>query len=687
MFSKTHNHSQVLTFRHFTHKGYALFACLGREVRIGVLTAATLACTTPRLTGQTLRTAEGHDSTSVATEATTSLGEAVVSASRTPLAAAVSARQVTALTRRDLDAAGITTINDALKSVASVDVRQRGGFGIQTDISIDGGTFDQITLLVNGVPVNNPQTGHNAADFPVNLSDIERIEILEGAASRLFGSQAFSGAVNIVTRQGGERLSASTAAGSYGTVTAAARTAWPATARFRTSLSGSWQRSDGAVDNGDFQGGKLFWQGRYDAPTLHLDAQAGVSVNDFGANTFYSAAYPDQWEATRRYLLSVRAETRGRLHLVPQVSWLRSVDHYQLTRHAAAGENFHRGDVYTLGLNAWTQWALGRTAFGAELREEEIVSTSLGRPLDEGQTVPIRGQDSLRYTRRDGRTNLSFFLEHVVVWRRWTVSAGIMALRNTSLGTTYSFYPGVDVSYLPGGGWRLYASWNRSMRLPTFTDLWYKSPTQEGNVGLRPETNSAFRLGADWERGPVAVTAKAYFNRGHDMIDWVMFTADDLYHATSFSLDNVGASLSLRLDMGRWLGPKQPFTHFAAAYAYGYQHRRDATPYFKSNYALEYLRHKFTASLAHRIFGPLSARWSLRVTDRMGGYLLYRDGQSTGELRPYGAHAVLDCRLTWQGRGWAVRADVTNLTDHRYYDIGNVEQPGCCFLAGVSLTL
>lgn len=676
-----------LTFRHFSRRGYALFACLGREVRIGVLSVATLACATPRLTGQTLRHAEGQDSTLTAEEAATPLGEAVVSASRAPLAAAVAARQVTTLTRQDLDAAGITTINDALKLAAGVDVRQRGGFGIQTDISIDGGTFDQITLLVNGVAVNNPQTGHNAADFPVNLSDILRIEILDGAAARLFGTQAFSGAVNIVTRPSGSRLSVSAAGGTDGTVLASARTAWTPAALFATSLSGSWQRSDGAVRNSAFQGGKLFWQGRYDVPSVRVEAQAGATINDFGANTFYSAAYPDQWEATRRYLLSARAETRGRIHLAPQVSWLRSVDHYQLTRHSSAGENFHRSDVYTLGLNAWTQWALGRTAFGAELREEEIFSTSLGRDLEEGQTEPVRGQDGLRYTRRDGRTNLSFFLEHVVVLRQWTISAGVMAGRNTALGPGYSFYPGIDISYRPGADWRLYASWNRSMRLPTFTDLWYQSPTQAGNVGLRPEKNSAFRIGADWRRGPFSATAKAYYNRGDDMIDWVMFTAGDRYHATAFRLDNMGFSLSAAADMARWLGGRQPFTRLTVAYAYIHQHRRDATPYFRSNYALEYLRHKFTASLGHRIFGPLSARWSLRVEDRMGGYLAYHDGQATGELHPYGAHAVLDCRLTWQARRWAVRADVTNLTNHRYYDIGNVEQPGCCFLAGVELRL
>ena len=68
----------------------------------------------------------------------------------------------------------------------------------------------------------------------------------------------------------------------------------------------------------------------------------------------------------------------------------------------------------------------------------------------------------------------------------------------------------------PQLGVALTASWNRSLRLPTFTDLYYKNPSQEGNVGLRPEENSAFRLGAT-HHAPCGITveAAAFYNRGH----------------------------------------------------------------------------------------------------------------------------------------------------------------------------
>ena len=693
MFSSKQKENHTLVFRRFRHKGFALFSCLGREVRIGVLRASTLR-SSASLLAVTAMTLPGQASRFASAEAadTLDLGEAVVAASRAPLASEVQARPVVTLTRRELAAAGVTSVNDALKLAAGIDVRQRGAFGIQTDISINGGTFDQISLLVNGIAVNNPQTGHNSADFPLNIADIERIEVLEGAASRLFGSQAFSGAVNIVTKKSAQGASGAKPGvelqahgGSYGTVGGQGRLQWGGDGGWQTSVSGGWERSDGAVDNGDFSHGRFFWQGSYDHPDFSLEAQAGASLSEFGANTFYSAAYPDQWEATRRLLVSVKGESKGRVHFVPQVSWLRNVDHYQLVRNTKTGENFNLGDVYTASLSAWTRWLLGTTSLGAEIREENLYSTNLGREMDESLHFGVKGEDGINYTKKDGRTNVSYFAEHNVVAGIVTVSAGVLAQRNSSVGRGFSFYPGVDLSLRPGAGWRLFASWNKSLRLPTFTDLWYKSPSQEGNTNLRPEKNSSFHIGAELTRSALRLSVKGFYNRGTDMIDWVMFSADDKYHTANFQLDNYGAGATLTLDFDRWLGQRQPLSWFKLDYAYIYQHRRDDQAYFKSNYALEYLRHKLVAVLAHRIVGPLAAEWTFRLQDREGSYLEYSGTKPTGQLRPYGTHALLDCKLTWEKPNYSLFVDMTNLTSHRYYDLGNVRQPGFLVMAGGKL--
>ena len=195
MFKQQVKQAQPGTFKRFSRKNYALLTCFHRQVRIGVLSVATLGATQSALA---MNPGKGFAGDTIAEQ---NLREATITASRAKIAADKAARVVSVITRDQIERAGATSVNDLLKLTAGVDVRQRGGFGVQSDISINGGSFDQITVLLNGVPINNPQTGHLVSDFPVSPDEIERIEILEGAAGRLFGSQAFSGAINVVTRK------------------------------------------------------------------------------------------------------------------------------------------------------------------------------------------------------------------------------------------------------------------------------------------------------------------------------------------------------------------------------------------------------------------------------------------------------------------------------------------------------
>ena len=671
-----------VTFHRFSRGGYAVFASLHRQVRIGVLTVGMLTSVNlPKVAAaQPLSTAA--DSTAVATDE--ELTEVTVAGTMTPLTALQSARIVGVITRQQIESSAVQTVNDLLKLAVGVDVRQRGGFGIQTDISIDGGTFDQITLLLNGVDISSPHTGHLAADFPVSLSDIERIEVLEGAASRVYGASAFGGAINIVTKHDGKQgasLDAGAHGGSYATFGGDARVALNTTCsdlRLSQSISGTYQRSDGATTNSDFARGNAFVSGRLDAEDFRIDWQTGYSQKSYGANTFYSAAYPNQYERNRRTIVSLAAESKGRVRLRPEVYWNRLVDNFELIRGTATGENFHRTDVHGARITADVSWVAGRTAVGAEVREEGIYSTSLGLPIT-STLHAIAGESPLYYTNHDSRTNFSINAEHTLVLSRFTASVGVLANKNSRFDNHLRFYPGVDLAYTPSAHWRLFASYNKGFRLPTFTDLYYKSPTHEGNQGMRAEESHSFQLGtkANYLFGPVATsyTLKGFYHRGTDMIDWVMYAADDVFHSANFDLDNMGLQAQATASYKRWA--------LNLSYAYIHQKRHDDIAIFKSNYAMEYLRHKFVATLDHPIVSHLTASWTFRWQDRMGSYILYENAQSTGQLVDYDPYATLDLKLRWTQRHYELWAEATNLFNHRYYDLGNIPQPGIVVLGGV----
>ena len=669
--------SPALRFKHFTRRGYALFSCIGREVLICTLSVSTL--TYAKADGISTKpegTAAAADSLS---RQEVKLDEVVVTGSRAPLTALQSAKIVAVITRDDIRRAPAESINDILKLATGVDVRQRGGFGVQTDISINGGTFDQITILLNGVNISSPQTGHNAADFPVSLSDIERIEILEGASARVFGSSAFNGAINIVTRQDdSSNVTVAAEGGSFGTFGADASLNL-ATGSLNQKISGGYTQSDGGTKNSDFRRRRAYYMGKYSSRIADIAWQGGFSSQDYGASTFYSARFDNQYETTRRFLASATANIRPladeRLVVAPTLYWHRDIDHYQLTRHmegAKNGENFHRMDVYGAALNAYASWLLGKTAAGVDIRKEHIISTAYGSPLDESEWKSIHGS-SRHYDHMGERTNTSLFVEHNVIVGPLTVSAGLLANRNTGLDSKFRLYPGVDISYRPSDNWKIYASWNKALRVPTFTDLYTSNSAQQGDINLRPEKNSTFKLGTRFRTRGVETIVSGFYSKGSDIIDWVYESADSKkYHALNIGkLDNMGYSAELTLRPAEWTG-HSIITRIKAGYAFIHQTHDTDRPIYGSLYALEYLRHKATLQVDHRIWRQLSASWTARWQQRMNHY------------SPY---TKVDCKLSWDTPTYSLYVKADNITCHRYYDLGGVLQPGLWIMAGGRLKI
>ena len=684
MFNKKFLKKPTYVFRQYDGKSYSAFNSMKKEIRIGVLAASTL------LMAHNACLASHTDCLQIVRDssATTdvNLGEALVTGSQLPVSVEKAWSKVIVISRQEIENAKCQTINDILKLCPEVDVRQRGAFGVQTDVSLGGGTFDQVTFLLNGVNINNPQTGHLSADFPVAISDIERIEVLNGASARTFGSQALNGIINIITRvENTSAIGVHAEGGSYGTIGGGA-SANLISKGFKNRLSTDYFHTDGAVTNSDFGRLRVFYQGNYKDDFTRLNWFAGYSGQRYGANTFYSAKFPNQWEEGQRYMASFSAESLlGKIKLQPSASFVRNYDHFQLIRHSNTGENFHRTDVSSLRLCGSGKWLLGRTAAGLEMRHEGILSTNLGRPLDEDQYVSIEHKHNRYYDHRDNRTNMSAFVEHAFNYETFSANIGVMANRNTAVDDKYRFYPGVDVGCNLFADLKIFASWNISMRMPTFTDLYYKSPTQEGNVGLRPERLSTYKLGLDFNHSWFGMDVSGIYRRGNHMIDWVMYSESDVYHSAAFKLDNWQLLANLKVDFNRLL-PAQHFLKSAkVSYIYNYQKRHDNILIYQSNYALDYVRHKITASLDHNIFKNLSASWFVRWQERMGTYLAYENGVTKKtSYRPY---IIVDLKLRWTQPTYNIYASLENLLARKYYDLGSVPQPRFTFLVGANFNI
>ena len=678
------NKRTPMTFKQFGRKGYSLFACLGREVLIGTLSVATL--TYAKADGISIEPIK-PDTTKTSREVR--LEEVNVTGSRAPLTRGQQARMVTVLERADIQAAPVQSINDLLKYAVGVDVRQRGPIGAQTDVSIRGGNYEQITILLNGINICDPQTGHNAFDFPLDISDIERIEVLEGPAGRVYGTSSLVGAINIVTKKDTESgLDAHLDGGSYGYLNTGARVALQG--KTSHSLSANLTRSDGYSRNkagglnADYSGGKAFYQGSYDDGQFNVSWHAGLSTRGFGSNTFYGAKWDDQYEHTMKTYTAIQAENKqGRFHLRPSIYWNHTTDRFELFRDAPDiyPFNYHRTDVYGVNLNSYFDWALGRTALGAELRNEDLVSGNLGEPLS--KTHHIHGTDR-DYDHGLNRTNISFVLEHNILLKRFTLSAGIVAVKNSWNEMNMRVYPGIDASYRIGDYWKIYASYNTSLRMPSATELYYSVGGHKADKHLKPEELEAVEGGIKYASRTVEGSLSIYHNHCKNLIDWIRRTsdADAPWESVNFTKVNAtGIETALDFNLSEMLPSQNMLRKLNIAYCYIDQNKVEEHG-IQSQYALEYLRHKLTCNLQMHIWNCLDMGIHYRFQDRTGTYT-----NAEGNVQDYKPYGVVDARLSWNAEKYNLYVEANNLFDKTYVDFGHIPQPGIWFMAGASIHL
>ena len=107
-----------------------------------------------------------------------------------------------------------------------------------------------------------------------------------------------------------------------------------------------------------------------------------------------------------------------------------------------------------------------------------------------------------------------------------TVNAGIMAHHNSDR-KGFRFYPGIDISYRFNSYFRLYTSANKTLRMPTFTDMFYKSPVQKGNPDLEPEEAITLEGGIKYSNAFLKGNISAFRRWGFNMIDWIKNTSPD----------------------------------------------------------------------------------------------------------------------------------------------------------------
>jgi iron complex outermembrane receptor protein len=670
MISKTTNGKKLVAFRQWSRKPYAVFSSLKLQLKICVLSVAySLVNPVQECKAQT-------DSTAI--EKKMELEEVEVTGQRAPVLASQVSRMVTVITRREMEQAPAQSINELLENVPQVDIRQRGTNGVQADISIQGGSFDQTLILLNGINLTDPQTGHHNLNLPIGLSSVDRMEILKGPASRVFGPNAFAGAVNFVTGENTRNtIHAAFTGGDFGYYNGNVCINQHS-GKIHNLLEVTKSGSNGYSSNTDYTMWNAFYHGKIAFKRNFAGIQLGYMQKDFGANSFYSPKLPNQYESNNTYFGSINGSFGTQWKIIPAIYWRRNYDHFIFDRTIPAnGANFHYTDVYGANINITYAWLYGRSSFGADYRNEIIYSTSLGKLLNSGEQKEIPGENGKCYTHSDWRENKSLYAEHTIHSDRMNISVGFMVNNNTKRNKT-GMYPGVDVSLNLTPEYKAFFTVNRSLRLPTFTDLYYKSKAQLGDIDLKPEEAWIVEIGLKAGKGNLSWNVSCFHKWGKQTIDYIW--RDTIWHAeniTELNTDGVEASLSFK--SGGFIEQAQ--------LSYSLILVNKSSGSFPSYYALDYLKHKVCASVSHKIYKNISVYWQASVQERNGYYDKWDATGKTSIQTTYHPYLLIDGRIAWQHRVCKAFIESTNLLNEDYIDIGNILQPGTWVKVGLEINI
>jgi len=593
----------------------------------------------------------------------------VVTATRVEQKVSEQASSVSVVTREEIEEKSAVLAGDALQGIPGVDVQRSGSAGNRENIKIRGGLGTHTLVLIDGFPVNSPTLGQfDISSLPVD--GFEHIEIVRGAQSALYGSNAMTGVVNFLPRKGemGRQYGVGASGGGYNTLT------WKGFAqgageRGNLYLGANGFESDGILENdgtslfsflGSGEIGTGGW-GRLHALVLSTEERKEVPV-DFGTPR------DGNHDLTRRgFLAGARWEIFASEAVAVTASGSVFDEFFHEKDPADAGEVFPFEFDDTTKTRKMTFGLQGRLVAGRRS------TTFLGVEYQKD-----RGTDDLASNFGDTRQasstfNRSVYLQEELRVREGTgISLGARLDKNSEAGT--QFNPKVGIyQEIPGTGARVRAAAGRGFRVPTLSE---KSDPFIGNPFLSPEVVVSWEVGADAElferRGRFSAT---WFYQ--EFRDLIQFDAAVPGPAGFGQLRNVGRAFSRGVEAE---GEARFLPEASLLMVYTYSDTWDAA---NRRRILGVPTQRGTLSL---VLSP-SPRWEGRIDWRVESDQLDSPPNGGDIRRPGYARVDLFARYRWERGGAEIReidliGRVENLLDRDYEERKGFPSPGFHFLLG-----
>jgi len=508
------------------------------------------------------------------------LDTVLIKSTRIDLPFKENARTIQVISAEFIKNSAATNVADLLQQVAGVDIRRRGTAGSQADLYIRGGGFDQTLLLIDGIKMDDAQTGHHTMNAALPIEVIERIEIIKGPAARVFGQNAFTGAINIVTKSTlPNTASVNIETGSFGQLNGSVTVG----KEFENSsiiAHVGILTSDGYRHNSDYENKNYLLKGVFNKKEQPIEVIATFFDKKFGANGFYaSATATEQYEETQSSLLGASTTFRTeKFKITPRVYWKRGQDEYVYIRdNPSVYRNLHITNKVGVETNASYTSDAGITGFGVDISRVFISSNNLGKR---------------------NRTMANLFLEHrfKALNDKLDITPGIAVTYFSDF--KFHAFPGLDIGFKLSDNLKAYGNLGVTYRIPTYTDLYYNDRSTIGNSNLKPEEAFAQEIGLKFNSGRFT-SSVAIFNRDADnLIDFIRPDVTSKYEATNIAKVNT-KGFELNTDY------RFKLNEFNQTLSFGYNYLNDDILDQNkdlSRYSLNTLKHQFITRFESKLF-------------------------------------------------------------------------------------
>jgi len=576
------------------------------------------------------------------------LDSVTIKAQRIALPFSKNSRTITLITALQIKQSAATSVAQLLQNYAGIDVRQRGLDGMQADLYIRGGSFDQTLLLIDGIPVEDAQTGHHLLNSLPAIEVIERIEIIKGPAARVYGQNAFTGAINIITKKAKENsINIKEATGSFNHVNLGLLIS-QSNKKISQIFQVKRNTSAGYRFNTDFKNNHALYKANFKIKKLSFNVLATFAERKFGANGFYaSPSYKNQYEETQTSLVGLSSTYKsGNYKVNSKLYWKRNQDMYTFLRYNPSYfRNFHITNKVGASFNSTLTSDKGITGFGLDIAKDYIVSNNLGS---------------------HNRYVVTSFLEY-----RFSLADDNIDI---TPGVALSYYsdfnfhafPGINLGLQLNKRTRIYGNVGYTYRVPTYTDLFYSSPTTLGNALLKPEEAVAEELGLKYHNKHIRFDMAIYNRHSKNLIDYIKNNPTDKWEANNIrKVNSYGFEINTAYHF--------ELNEYNQSISFGYNYLKDnvkklLVPF--SRYSLNSIKHQVVSTLNTKF----SKHFSQNINYRFVG-------------RPDGTHyTVFDAKINFVVENVAMSLSGNNIFNATYSETSLVPMPKSNYLISLAYT-